>query len=201
MKRRVYSISEKTNSFVWLPMKCASNLLSWVLSYFEYSNIVVNTETNQIEFIKTNHTSHFGHGTIFPPNYEKLSFICAIRNPYNRALSLYQSQVKEPNVFDFEKFVIERIGNNSPMYDFTKLFEIKKPDYIIKTENLYGDLIKIPFINESDLYRSGILKSFCDKQINKSNTQLNPEEYLTPRIKEIIYNISSDHFDLFGYEK
>jgi hypothetical protein len=75
------------------------------------------------------------------------------------------------------------------------------PDYIIKTENLYEDLIKIPFIKESDLNNSGVLKNFCNKKINESSNKLNPEEYLTPHIKEIIYNISSDHFDLFGYEK
>ena len=48
---------------------------------------------------------------------------------------------------------------------------------------------------------SGVLKNFCERKINKSYHQLNPEEYLTPNIKEIIHNLSSDHFDLFGYER
>jgi hypothetical protein len=38
-------------------------------------------------------------------------------------------------------------------------------------------------------------------KINKSFYQLNPDEYLTPEIKEIIYNFSSEHFDFFGYKK
>jgi hypothetical protein len=77
----------------------------------------------------------------------------------------------------------------------------RSPDYLIRTENLYEDILKIPFIRDSDLNTSGILKNFCDKKINQSYNQLNPEEYLTPRIKEHIHSLCSDHFDLFGYER
>jgi hypothetical protein len=163
----------------------------------------MDTETNQIHKIMPNQTTHFGHNTIFPPNHEELSFICAIRNPYRRVLSMYQSHAKDPSIENFEKFIDERVikNTNLPIFKFSSFFKDRIPNYFIRTENLYEDIIKIPFIKDSDLNSSGVLKNFCDKKINKSYNQLNPDEYLTPHIKEIIYNISSDHFDLFGYER
>ena len=202
MKIETYTISEKHKTFVWLPPKCATNFISWVLAYFEFSSVAINTETNQIHRIMPNQSTHFGHSTIFPPNHEEFSFICAIRNPYHRVLSMYQSQVKDPSVGDFEKFIDERIViNKLLLFKFSSSLNDRSPDYLIRTENLYEDILKIPFIRDSDLNSSGILKNFCDKKINQSYNQLNPEEYLTPRIKEIIHSLSSDHFDLFGYER
>ena len=202
MKIQTYTISEKHKTFVWLPAKCASNLLSWVLAYFEFSSVAMNTETNQIHNIRLNQSSHFSHCTILPPNHEELLFICAVRHPYHRVLSLYQCIAKNPSVEDFEKFVDERIFvHNSPWFKFSLSFKDRSPNYLIRTENLYEDILKIPFIRDSDLNTSGILKNFCDKKINQSYNQLNPEEYLTPRIKEHIHSLCSDHFDLFGYER
>ena len=202
MRIQTYTISEKHKSFVWLPPKCATNFISWVLAYFEFSSVAMDTETNQIHRIMPNQSTHFGHSTIFPPNHEEFSFICAIRNPYHRVLSMYQSQVKDPSVGDFEKFIDERIViNKLLLFKFSSSLNDRSPDYLIRTENLYEDILKIPFIRDSDLNTSGILKNFCDKKINQSYNQLNPEEYLTPRIKEHIHSLCSDHFDLFGYER
>jgi hypothetical protein len=205
MKIESYTISEKHKSFVWLPPKCATNFISWVLAYFEFSSIQIDTETNKIHTIRLNQYGHFGHSTFLPPNHEELSFICAVRNPYHRVLSMFQSQFDgQLTVENFEKFINERLTFNSRGPIFNKFSEIlhgRRPNYLIRTENLYEDILKIPFIRDSDLNSSGILKNFCDKKINQSYNQLNPEEYLTPRIKEIIQNLCSDHFDLFGYER
>jgi hypothetical protein len=202
MKIETYTISEKHKAFVWLPPKCATNFVSWVLAYFEFSSVAMDTETNQVHRVMPNQSTHFGHSTIFPPNHEEFSFICAIRNPYHRVLSMYQSHAIDPSVGNFEKFIDERIViNKSLWFKFSSSLNDRSPDYLIRTENLYEDILKIPFIRDSDLNSSGILKNFCDKKINQSYNQLNPEEYLTPRIKEIIHSLSSDHFDLFGYER
>jgi hypothetical protein len=205
MKIESYTISEKHKAFVWLPPKCATNFISWVLAYFEFSSIQIDTETNKIHTIRLNQYGHFGHSTFLPPNHEELSFICAVRNPYHRVLSMFQSQFDgQLTVENFEKFINERLTFNSRGPIFNKFSEIlhgRRPNYLIRTENLYEDILKIPFIRDSDLNSSGILKNFCDKKINQSYDQLNPEEYLTPRIKEIIQNLCSDHFDLFGYER
>lgn len=202
MEIQTHTISEKYNSFIWLPPKCATNLLSWVFTYFEFSSMVLDKETNKILSVALNQITHLGHNTSFPPNYSDLSFICATRNPYERVLSFYQFSGlhNQKSLNGFKNFIHERLTKDL-FFSYTDLFKVKKPDYIIRTENLYEDLIKIPFIKDSDLYSSGVLKNFCDMKINKSFYQLNPDEYLTPEIKEIIYNLSSEHFDFFGYKK
>ena len=210
MKIQSYTISEKHKTFIWLPPRCATNFISWVLAYFEFSSVLIDTEINEIQTIRPNQSTHFSHCTIFPQNHEELSFICAIRNPYHRVLSMYQSLFEHPyysrnqhkSVENFEQYVNDRIVKDKSLwFEFSSSFKDRSPDYLIRTENLYDDILKIPFIRDSDLNSSGILKNFCDKKINQSYTQLNPEEYLTPRIKEIIHSLSSDHFDLFGYER
>ena len=116
---------------------------------------------------------------------------------------MYQSHAENPSVENFKKFIDERIVKNYhiPMFKFSSFLKDRSPNYLIRTENLCEDILKIPFIKDSDLNSSGVLKNFCERKINKSYHQLNPEEYLTPDIKEIIHNLSSDHFDLFGYER
>jgi hypothetical protein len=195
-----YNISQKNNTFVWLPPKCATTSISWILSYFEFSTVEFNVGTNEVIRILNNQV-HFGHNMIYPPNHSNLTFLCAVRNPYNRVLSIYQSSSKEYSVSNFEKFFDERILNNKNLdWDYSKLFNERLPDYIIRTENLYEDLTKVPFINESELTSSGILKIFCDKKLNQSFTQLPIQEYITPNIKQSIQQIFSKQFDLFGYD-
>ena len=205
MKFETYTTSEKYSSFIWLPPKCGSHTISWVLAYFDFTSIIINTETNSIHR-KLNPSTHFGHSTMLPPNHEELSFICATRNPYHRVLSMYSnslnwSSATDFSVEDFEKFINERVITSPSWFNYSTILKEKRPDYLIRTENLYEDLIQIPFIRDSDLNTSNILKNFCGKKSNRSYNQLNPDEYLTPRIKQIIYNLSSDHFDLFGYER
>jgi len=202
MKIEGLTISEKNKAFFWLPPKCASTSLSWVLSFFEFSSIAIDVDTNEIRRTLLNQT-HFGHSMIYPSNYSELTFVCGVRNPYERTLSMYKSFSKDLSVDNFENFIHEKILKNDELdkLKFTGLFTKKTPDYLIRTENLYEDLIKIPFISESELNTSGILKTFCLKKMNMSFNQLNHEEYLTPRIKETIYEIFSEQFELFGYEK
>jgi hypothetical protein len=202
MKLEGLNVSEKNKTFFWLPPKCASTSLSWVLSYFEFSSIAIDVDTNEIQRISLNQT-HYGHSMIYPSNYSELTFVCAVRNPYHRTLSMYKSHSKDLSVNNFENFINEKLLKNENLntLKITGLFTKKIPDYYIRTENIYEDLIKIPFIGESELNTSGVLKTFCLKKMNMSFNQPNPEEYLTPRIKETIYEIFSEQFELFGYEK
>jgi hypothetical protein len=152
MEIQTHTISEKYDSFIWLPPKCATHLLSWVFTYFEFSSIALDKETNKILHVALNQITHLGHNTSFPPNYSDLSFICATRNPYERALSFYQFSGlhNQKSLSGFENFIRERLSKDL-FFNYTDLFKVKKPDYIIRTENLYEDLIKIPFIKDSDL--------------------------------------------------
>jgi hypothetical protein len=48
----------------------------------------------------------------------------------------------------------------------------RKPDYVLRVETLYEDYIKIPFVRNSLLNTSGILKDLCSKKMNRSKYDL-----------------------------
>jgi hypothetical protein len=82
--------------------------------------------------------------------------------------------------------------------DFTE----RVPDYPVRLENLYEDYSKIPFIVESDYFKSGELKNEVNKKINVSNEDENLwRKFYTQEIADIIYYRMPRYFELFEYEK
>ena len=81
------------------------------------------------------------------------------------------------------------------------MFDERVPDYILRSENLYQDYLKIPFIVDSKLNKCGILEDICNRKINKGSGTLDIENYLTSSVKEKIYKMFQSHFELFGYQK
>jgi hypothetical protein len=71
----------------------------------------------------------------------------------------------------------------------------KKPDYIIKLENLKDDLMKIPFVNEC----------LTETQLDYMTTHGKPlsswEEHYNEEMKEIIYETLEHQFLTWGYDK
>jgi hypothetical protein len=61
--------------------------------------------------------------------------------------------------------------------------------------------MKIPFVADSNISKSGILKEVLGKKMNESRLKLNKDEFLTQKNKELIYSYMKNQFDLFGYEK
>ena len=199
-----YSFSEKYNSFVWTPMKTASSHASFVFAHFDFITVSENLTTGAI----VNHSDdniNFGHSLQFPPKHSDMFFICTIRHPYYRIFSLFSrkfiNSTKKPDVKEFEDFFHERIETDIEFTRTTNMFDLRAPDFILRSENLYEDYLKIPFILESKLNKCGILEDICNRKVNKGLTTLNPENYLTPSVKEKIYKMFQSHFDLFGYEK
>jgi hypothetical protein len=199
-----YSYSEKYNSFVWTPMKTASSHTSFVLAHFDFITVTENLITGAI----INHSSdniNFGHSLQFPPNHSNMNFICSMRHPYYRCFSIFGrrfiDQTKKPEVYEFEKYFHESIETNIEFTRTTNMFDLRVPDFVLRAENLYEDYLKIPFIAESKLKEVGILEDLCKRKVNKGIETLNPENYLTPSVKEKIYKMFQSHFDLFGYEK
>jgi hypothetical protein len=199
-----YSFSEKFNSFIWAPMKTASSHSSFVFAHFDFVTVTENLITGAI----VNHTAdniNFGHSLQFPPNHTNMSFICTMRHPYYRAFSVFARKflrtLERPKVQDFETFFHEVIEIDLEFTKTTNMFDSRVPDYVIKSESLYEDYLKIPFVNESKLNKCGILEDICNRRINKGLDTLNPTDYLTPSVKEKIYRMFQSHFELFGYEK
>jgi len=61
--------------------------------------------------------------------------------------------------------------------------------------------MKIPFVSDSNLVKSGILQEILEKKINKARINVDKEKFLTDTNKEIIYSFTKNQFELFGYQK
>lgn len=195
--------SEKNNSFLWFPIKTASTLASWVFAHFDFGLHYYVEETSEFKGIMSD-LSHFGHSLFLHPNHEKMNFICTMRHPYKRVLSLYKSTVspfsENLSSENFDKFIDYSFFKRRLFQD-SNSFSERIPDYVIKSESFYEDILKIPFVKNSKLNDCGILEEMCRKKINKSFDLVSDEELLTDNIKEKIYTFFKPHFELFGYEK
>lgn len=197
-----YTVSLKYNSFVWLPVKTATNTLSWILPHFDFDKyFAVEDKLVPVE----DQISHFGHQLNFPPNHESFTFICSIRNPYDSIFSFFKMTTgKKPDFFTkefFSKYFENELSmDSSKFYLHKKMFNERRPDYVIRTESIYQDLIKIPYIRDSKLNTCGILEEMCEKKMNKTFDFNHREFYTIDQIKKIneLYNTI---FEIGGYEK
>lgn len=203
MSNNKYTISEDYNSFLWLPARTASTTVSWIFTHFNF--YTGRFENN--EFIKEeNLIHHFGHILLLPPNNHNMIFISSTRHPYDRALSFYKAfgvqrteniSSKEGFEWYFKNFIMKE---GSLFLQGLKLTEDRLPDYFIRAEFMYEDLLKIPFVRNSKLNQCGILEDMCQRRLNNSEPR-ELETYLTPEIKETIYKTFKKQFELLGYSQ
>lgn len=204
MLKESYKISKKHNSFLWLPARTGSTTLSWILFHYDFALYTYNEELKDYN-LEEQYLMHFGHETFLPPTHKEMDFICTMRHPYDRVLSFYKLYFNDSPELNsyifFEKFLNEIcFVENSWIMKSSDIFNIRIPDYVIKLESLYQDLIKIPFIRDSKLNQCGILQEMCQKKLHNSTENLS-KEFLTHEVKDRIYNIFKTHFEIFGYEK
>lgn len=103
---------------------------------------------------------------------------------------------------DFNNFLEKQVITNKNFnWIISETLGDINPTYIIKKENLYGDLLKIPFISESNLNQCGILKEMCNKKINSSFEIKYRDEFLDNQNKNLIYDFFEKDFDYFKYSK
>lgn len=147
---------------------------------------------------------HLGHDLHFPQNHENMIFICTMRHPYHRVVSMYKMSkaksfkpTKEEFQKEFHKILLEK---NSHIFKSSNIFNERRPDYIIRTENILEDLIKIPFIKNSKLYQCGILEEMVEKKLNIS-FPLEIDDVLTQENKDEIYSLFQDQFEIGEYQR
>ena len=203
MSNNKYTISEDYNSFLWLPAKTASTTLGWVFTHF---NFYTGNFKNGNFVKEDNVIHHFGHILLLPPKNRDMIFVCSTRHPYDRALSFYKSfgiprtggvPSKEGFEWYFKNFIMEE---HSLFLQSVKTTEDRMPDYFVRAENMYEDLIEIPFVRNSKLNKCDILKDMCERKLNNSEP-LELGIYMTDEIKEIIYTRFKKHFDVLGYSQ
>jgi hypothetical protein len=195
------NISKKYNYFIWMPYKCGSVHATNIFKKFE----------DDFNFTHTHEINLFDDHW----NYDLISLQ---RNPYTRYASMYKIYVdgKEYLNPDYEKSMDRKIfisnfnqylnnifeGENALVNQNISKYHERTPDYFIKLEQLFEDYSKIPFVRETEFYKSGQLELECSKPRNKSKPYgVSWKELYTPQTADFVYYNMSLIFDLCGYDK
>jgi hypothetical protein len=182
-------------------MKTGTVTASWIFTYFDFFTYSRKFDENN-DFVELpNPALTMVHSFYLPPEVSNPKIIMTTRNPYDRFLSKFifsWLKSEPPSVSDFDSYVIKSIENDSPIFNYPDNIN---PTYVIHLENAYEDYMKIPFVADSNISKSGILKEVLGKKMNESRLKLNKDEFLTQKNKELIYSYMKNQFNLFGYEK
>jgi len=199
------NISHKHKIILWLWSKCGSTHMARIMRNFDFKfykidgdNIVL-TENQVIQIHFCNLFS--GH--------QDYKILAAVRNPYSRFFSEFTfTRKSEDYIFNdtnkekFKEFIYEVIVYNNFFTKGCVDFLERVPDYPVRLENLYEDYSKIPFIVESEYFKSGELKRMITRKVNVSNEDETLwKKFYTQETADIVYYRMSRYFDLFGYDK
>lgn len=189
----IVNASESLRCFTWTIPKTASRTAWHVFSNFDFNcyNIVDGDLVLKKEGFRHNHNTHFFNG------HDNYDFIMTIRNPYRMILSKISSYSKEKIIFSLEREIF--IENNWQKQLQEKL-KVRTPDYIIRVENIQEDYLNIPFIKESEYFKSGELKKFLDLEYGKG-FMYDWKELMDSTIADLIYYNHLFLFEIFGYNK
>ena len=149
-------------------------------------------------------TLNYTHNWEIPEKYKDYKIISSARNPYSRTLSLYKNFVYSHQDITFKEYVLgltcgkpeENFKDRSSKYDtFVNPLLKKQPEYVIRLENIYEDIKKIPFIFNHLTEQQ--LEIMCEhgKEIDEW------ESYYDQEIKDLVYKHLKHQFDMWGYEK
>jgi hypothetical protein len=169
-------------------------------NYYEIKNNGLNLLKNGI--VQKHYCNLFN-------GHENYKIISAIRNPYSRFFSEYTfNRAKDEYIPDevnketFRNFIYQTTVFSEVLNNDCIDFSNRIPEYPVRLESLYEDYSKIPFIVESEYFKSGELKNDVNKKINVSNEDENLwRKFYTQEIADIIYYRMPRYFELFGYDK
>jgi hypothetical protein len=199
LESQTLNISKKYNYFIWMPYKCGSVHATNIFKKFD----------DNFNFMH-NHVIEFFDG------HWSYDLISLQRNPYTRYASMYKIHMDkisnsyyeksmDPKIFknDFNRYLNNIFQGETPIanQNISKYHE-RTPDYFIKLEQLFEDYSKIPFVRETEFYKSGQLELECSTPKNESKPSgLSWRELYTPQTADLVYYNMSLIFDLCDYDK
>ena len=196
--------SDNLKSILWSPMKTGSKHAEFIFGHFDFVTSSFNSETDEyVQDVLSNHISHH-HNFHLLRQHKDYDVICTTRNPYERLISgfFYFSKIEKYELTSdsFKRFFIKQI-NNPTMFHDAYVGYPKIPKYFLKTESLYDDYIKIPFVRDSKLNQCGLLYDLCNKKINNSVHSISTKDFFTMDMIDYFYDNFKNLFDIDGYEK
>ena len=184
-----FNISVKNKVFTWTPPSTASRLSWKIFDNFEFSSY--DAKTGALYNNSYFHNHFFG----LPQNHKEYKLILTCRNPYTRARTGMDNTPREYLIRN-----LEDTFQSSNHFYFISLLKTRKPDYFIRVENLLEDYLKIPFIRESEFYKSGEMEKLIGDNPYKTK-RFNNRPKIDKQIADLIYYSNVYYFELLGYDK
>lgn len=199
------NLSEEHKVILWLWKKCGTSHMAKVMEKYGFN--FYDLENGNLTKIKDGVVQK--HYCNLFQGHENYKILAAVRNPYSRFFSEYtfnrnpkEFVVNEENLTKFKEFVYYSLVEKELMSKNCIDFPDRIPDYPVRLENLYEDYSKIPFITESEYFKSGELKKDVGVKVNVSNEDETLwRKFYTQEIADIIYYRMPNYFELFGYDK
>ena len=191
LKLDFLNISKKYNYFIWLPAKCGTTHATDIFNKFD--DDFKFTHSHVMDFFD----GHWSYDLISLQRNPYSRYASIFNNYYNYDKSLSLNEVRT----EFHLYLNNTLHNDKTSKYILKYHE-RTPDYFIKLEHLYEDYSKIPFVRETNFYKSGQLKLECS--IPKNETKKNGfswKELYTPQTADLVYYSMLLIFDLCDYDK
>lgn len=199
------NISHKHKSILWLWRKCGTSHMAKIMNKYDFKYYKVERDGLVLirDSVIQKHYCNLFQG------HENYDIIAAVRNPYSRFFSDYtfnrnsdEFVVNDVNKEKFKEFIYRSVVDRDILSNNCVNFHEREPDYPVRLESLYEDYSKIPFIVESEYFKSGDLKKDTNIKVNVSNKDQNLwRKFYTQEIADIIYYRMPRYFELFGYDK
>jgi len=211
---KIVNINLSENILVWTPAKTGSVTASKILDKLGFNSFLLDNDKlkSSSKFQHNNHCFHFD-------NIEKYKLLVTLRNPYEQLVSFFKMSVgnfraqsengivdrfiksDEINKDDFKSMIIQ-LFNNTKSDNCCFCFGKIVPDYIIRLEKMYEDYLKIPFVTNTEYYKSGELLNDCQTKSNESVYEyFDFRELYNEEIADMVYYNFVRVFELGGYDK
>lgn len=218
------NISHEHKIIWWAPERCATKATAHILTHFGFK-FYYNDDEEEKNPLGDIYQSH---NIDIPEKYKDYRIICNIRNPYSRVLGLYTAFTnvgrslvysKDRHTFFMERYeqflrelflfktIKKRFGFDEKeekvfLKDYISKynFEERIPDIFIRMENMEEDLGKLPFIRESELWKSGYIHDYILKNPHINNKPYKFNTIYTTESANRVFNYYKKHFFLCGYD-
>ena len=156
------------------------------------------------------------HQFTFDSVNENFYFVCNVRNPFSRLVSIFYLNSHHEKNFnrDFKSWVFDKIKSNHFLETYKvhyhkKLYELKKPfDKFVKLENLEKDILSLPFVDISvpqvkEVFENSIIHNSYKNEFDEEMMR-KPSEWFKmydEELAEYIYEELIEQFTLFNYQK
>lgn len=207
MKEPVF-INEEFKCFVWLPPRTGSTRAWKIFEKMGFRYKVFNDSTKSFENYDYKFHNHFHQ--LFE-GHENYKLITLLRNPYSRLVSQFRvtsvnfkgDSVDEERYERFEHF-LQNVFYNDELDDNICWWyrPTREADYFIRQESNYSGFCSLPFIKETEVYKTGELVDLCATPLHTLKGDEVPwTKFYNQNSADIVYFNTAHYFEKYGYDK